>query len=371
MKYPSGFRRKANGKLEYRFTHNKVRYSLICDNVPDGLRQGRELIEELEKNGYIKNKNIMLEDYHAEFFEIWRQSVKPATVAAFKGIAQKYLEVFGKHKIREIEAREVQMFYDDLLDEKGIAVSTARGIIRQFSGVLKEAVKDGIIQVNPCERVRFRKNDKPKATETIHRALTVQEQKDFEKAIEGCWHENLLLFMLYSGVRVGEASGLMWQDVDFKDGVIHIRRTITYSENYKIMLGENTKSASGVRDLPMTKKLRKILMAQKERDLAIGIIDDVVFLSRRDGLVRHDSVDKEIKNAITKMPGKVERFTSHCLRDTYATRFLEAGGDLKTLQAILGHSTFAMTSDLYAHVLPNTKLDKMERMEKMMEGEGT
>lgn len=51
------------------------------------------------------------------------------------------------------------------------------------------------------------------------------------------------------------------------------------------------------------------------------------------------------------------------MRDTFATRFIEQGGTAQTLKTILGHSTLAMTMDLYAHVLPNTKAEDMNRVQ--------
>ena len=60
-------------------------------------------------------------------------------------------------------------------------------------------------------------------------------------------------------------------------------------------------------------------------------------------------------------------FTFHTLRHTFATRGLECGIDLKSMQCILGHATFAMTADLYSHVLPNTKLKEMEKLEMVFQ----
>lgn len=55
-------------------------------------------------------------------------------------------------------------------------------------------------------------------------------------------------------------------------------------------------------------------------------------------------------------------FTSHALRDTFATRYIEQGGNPQTLKTILGHSSYSITMDLYSQVLPNTKKQEMERI---------
>lgn len=61
---------------------------------------------------------------------------------------------------------------------------------------------------------------------------------------------------------------------------------------------------------------------------------------------------------------KIERFTCHAFRDTFATRYIEEGGSAQVLKTILGHSSLAMTMDLYSHVMPDTKQQEMELIEK-------
>ena len=58
----------------------------------------------------------------------------------------------------------------------------------------------------------------------------------------------------------------------------------------------------------------------------------------------------------------IERFTSHAMRDTFATRYIEQGGNMQTLKTLLGHSSITLTMDLYAHVLPDTKQNEMQRI---------
>ncbi|MDO4439134.1 MAG: tyrosine-type recombinase/integrase [Eubacteriales bacterium] len=60
----------------------------------------------------------------------------------------------------------------------------------------------------------------------------------------------------------------------------------------------------------------------------------------------------------------IDRVTPHALRDTFATRAIENGMNPQTLKKILGHSSLAMTMDLYAHVLPNTMQEEMEKIAK-------
>lgn len=74
------------------------------------------------------------------------------------------------------------------------------------------------------------------------------------------------------------------------------------------------------------------------------------------------SIDSVLKR-LRQQGIEIERFTHHAFRDTFATRYIEEGGNMQTLQKILGHSSLAMTADLYAHVLPSTKQQEMKQIE--------
>lgn len=369
---PQGMRRTPNGRIELRFTFNGSRYSVTGSDVPDCLEKERQKLEELKNTSYVLNKDIRLEQYYQEYLQVWRRSVRTSTVVGFRCICEKHiLPELGKYKVREMEVRMIQGLYDTLIDDKGLKVQTVEFYMNALGKILKEAVKDGIITSNPYDRLRHRKNTDAKATDGIHRALTRSEQAAFEKAISGSWYEHFLIFMLYSGCRFGEAAALTWDCVDFETGTIQIKRTLTKKENGGFMIGESTKTKSGEREIPMTSTLKKCLLEQRKRNFAtIGKVGsgDIVFLSKiSQKAISPKRIEEAIQIALRQMPD-VPRFTSHALRDTFSTRFLEAGGSMKTLQVLLGHSSFAMTSDLYAHVMPDTKAEEMERMEKRMKG---
>mgnify|MGYP002513120839 CR=1 FL=1 len=93
--------------------------------------------------------------------------------------------------------------------------------------------------------------------------------------------------------------------------------------------------------------------------------DNRVFVSVYGDIVRNNALNRAISSALSRLrdQGKpIERFTAHTLRDTFATRFIEQGGNPQTLKMILGHSSLSMTMDLYSHVLPNTKQKEMDNL---------
>ncbi len=83
------------------------------------------------------------------------------------------------------------------------------------------------------------------------------------------------------------------------------------------------------------------------------------------GIVHNHAVNRAISGTLGRLEdqGKpIGHFTAHALRDTFAIRYIEQGGNPQTLKTILGHGSLAMTMDLYSHVMPNTKQKEMDKL---------
>ena len=116
----------------------------------------------------------------------------------------------------------------------------------------------------------------------------------------------------------------------------------------------------------MTEEIKAVLQNQKDR-FETNIIDlnAYIFRTPEGGPISRERVQAELDRiikAIQKENPDFKRFTSHCFRHTFATRAIENGMKPQTLKTILGHSSLAMTMDLYSHVLPSTKADEMEKI---------
>ena len=101
-------------------------------------------------------------------------------------------------------------------------------------------------------------------------------------------------------------------------------------------------------------------------------LEDLVFTTNEGRPSTRDRVNADLKRCMKNMQEEgidIPVFTFHTLRHTFATRGLECGIELKSMQCILGHATFSMTADLYSHVLPDTKVKEMEKMEQIFEKE--
>ncbi|ETP70919.1 site-specific recombinase XerD, partial [Lachnospiraceae bacterium JC7] len=235
-------------------------------------------------------------------------------------------------------------------------------VMKLLNCIMKAAKVEGVIDRNPCEGVKNLKRTEQEARETIHRALTLEETEEFFRAAKdrNSWYLPLYEFLINTGCRIGEAGALQRSDIDIKNNVIHIRRTITISE-VGIEIGESPKTKTSKRDIPMNDAIKTAIQKQEQqnRDLFGDIIslNSHIFSSMNGGFISSTVVIRDIK-ATLKNTG-IDYFTPHAFRDTFATRAIEAGMNPQTLKEILGHSSYSMTMDLYAHVMENTKQKEM------------
>ena len=363
-KLPSGTRRRKDGILEKRFTVNGVRYSVYAVNIKELSEKEQSLREQIKQGGYTQNRNITLKTYFSEWIEQKKLNTKINSIRLYKRQYYNHIDRYlGNKKIKDIERREILKMQGEL--SKTLSPASVNNIIVILNMILNDAVIDEIIIKNPANRIKALKAEK-KATETTHRALTKQEQTDFMAELKDNYYYSYIALMLASGMRSGEVSALTWQDIDYKNNVIHVMRTVTKQENGTMAVGKTAKSDAGVRDIPITATIRKILQENKAKRDIIPFDNSYVFVSPYGNIVANQHINDAIRATIKRLndAGKqIEPFTSHAMRDTFATRYIEQGGNMQTLQKILGHSSITMTMDIYAHVLPDTKQDEMNRIQ--------
>lgn len=141
--------------------------------------------------------------------------------------------------------------------------SSVNTIMRQLKSLFNDAVEEGIMSRSPAIGVKALKVDS-KATDTYHRALTEEEQKIFMQEAKKEWLYELLVLLICTGMRVGEATALTWQDIDYKNNVIHVTKTISRTSKGEYTIG-TPKSDSSIRDIPITAAIKEILWDQKQK----------------------------------------------------------------------------------------------------------
>ncbi len=383
-KLPQGVRRKetkTGGTIyEKRFTVNGERFSVYGASVKEVQEKEQERREEIKKGTYARglntNKTITLDEYFADYIEARRKQekkkvesienrkrkAKSNTLHTYANIYNKHISpMIGNRKLSTVQTKDILKVM--AAAENGCSVNMANYALL-IMGLVFEAAKDArIIPVNPCKDIKkIPEEEREAATKTIHKAMTRDEQTAFTEAAKDNYYYTLLAFMLCTGCRVGEAGALKWKDIDTKRNVIHICRTLTKTEDGKTTTG-TPKTKTSVRDIPITLQAAEILRTQKTRTGDIYRIDgdSFVFYSPTGQYVNATQVNKEI-GIILEKAGLDRKLTSHALRDTFATRFIEDGGTPQALKYQMGHKSYSMTMDLYAQITPEQISKEMDGM---------
>ncbi len=249
------------------------------------------------------------------------------------------------------------------------------------------------LEIISSKRQLFRRKEEISMTnkeKVERRRISVEEQEIFLDYLLRTknWYEEIYQFMLLTGMRIGEIGGLQWEDIDFANKFIYVKKTLSYQyENgKKTMKLTSPKTENSVRKIPFFGETREILERQfekvKRKRVDLGErwrqpeeLGNLVFLTSMGSPIGRYSVESDMRY-VTKqindmfrtealytggIPKKFERVHPHALRHTFATRCFEKGMTPRTVQEIMGHANYNTTVS-YTPVLDDIKLKEAERL---------
>lgn len=358
---PMGIRQRKNGKFEGRVQYEHERYSVYADSVSELKTKMTELRYRLEHGSFVAKDKMTVKEWFETWIEDYKNNqVKTGTIIAYTNYYNCYVDKYiGKKKIVDVRGEHIQRIYNGLVKD-GISISTIKIISTVINGCFKQAVKNGIIERNPVTLATIPRQSEVKP----RRVFSVPEQEIFMQYAKGSYLYNLFALALRTGMRSGEIRGLKYSDINKKKQVIHVVRTLKYEGGKRGFFEDTPKTKTSKRDIPLTQDMIDIIDEQSRiYNSEIAYIDGYIFRTYEGGPISRERLQSEINRIISKINKagiEFEYFTPHCFRHTFATRAIENGMKPQTLKAILGHSTLAMTMDLYSHVLPTTKAEEME-----------
>jgi integrase len=281
--------------------------------------------------------------------------------------------LLGHVKLADLSTPRVQRFADQLIDrpmasnprdpgenERGmISRSMARKILSSLKSIVRDAHRQGQINRDPARPVSIKVPTRG--------TLKVRAGRDFpDKAEINAILDKatgrlrpLLIAAIFTGMRASELRGLRWADVDLESRVVHVRQR---ADAWGTM--GPPKSEAGERTIALASMA---LNALREWKLACPKGDlDLVFPNGQGRVQMHSNIANrgfyplQVALGIVDEHGKA-RYGFHCLRHFFASLMIDQQVPMKRLQAMLGHSTMAMTSDTYGHLFPDPAGDQ-ERM---------
>lgn len=305
--------------------------------------------------------NMMVDAWFEYWIDVKKKTVRPNTVRNYTERYNKNIQkIIGRKILTEVKPIHCQKIFTDMAEE-GYKTSTIYQTRIALFNMLEFAKENEVILSNPCKKSV--KSDMGKPSQKKE-ALTIDVQKKFIEYAKGQSYENQFRFILQTGLRTGELVGLKWEDIDFSKKAIRIQRSMEY--RYSVgewRIGE-PKSKAGYRTIPLTDETIRILTEQKEKNKNIKKIQEewyeFIFLSRKGEPVKNSAYDTALFKICDK--AKINRFSMHVLRHTFATRCIEGGMMPKTLQKILGHSNIGITMNLYVHITEDEKQKEIDKV---------
>ena len=185
----------------------------------------------------------------------------------------------------------------------------------------------------------------PKKTTTEKQVLDDGQLERFMEAIkeEPYWNDFFYVEVM-TGLRRGEICGLKWQDINFEENKLQVKRSVSVKKGGGVSIGE-TKTETGVRCIQMPPSVAELLKSKKQTAITEWVFPHFLHPEQP---ISPASAYRKLKVILKNAELPLIRF--HDLRHTFATHATQGGVDPKTLAGILGHTNASFTLDTYTHV---------------------
>ena len=386
----------SENKYSYRWTVDfGKRHAIYASNLDD-LRLKEQRVE-LNKLEGIKDPPATLTV--ERLYETWKnlkRGIKVSTQSGYAGVFESLIRPsFGKKRVAAVKRSDVRAFYISLLEERGVSIGTVERVHNVLQQVFQYAVDDDLLRKNPCDRVlkeiKLSFCDLTSAKKT---SLSLRQEINFlrflyEDERYRHWFPTFFI-MANTGLRVGELTGLRWQDVDLVNGILNVNHTLQYfnhrdSKGIYFSIG-TPKTINGYRKIALTQATIDAFLMEKEyQEMArleskdeIDGYDDFIFINRFGHVQHQGTLNKAIRriirdyNTAAVAKGKTDpedllpHFSCHVLRHTYATRLIECGSNIKFVSYQMGHSEVKITLDRYVSVTNDFKHKEIKGFEDYM-----
>ena len=278
-----------------------------------------------------------------------KPNVRVATADRYRLVIEQYtIPRIGSIKLTKLTAHDLQKLYKELMESgrtrgksghgnPGLSSTTVRSLHLMLHNALNRAVKERLILRNPTEDCIA-----PKVQKFEMQILPPEHIKDYLDAADKRGLLPMFYLELVSGLRKGELTALLWSDLDIQNKTISVSK-----QAYKVdgkMTVMPPKTANSIRHIALSNETLDMLKKLKEENPD----SKYIFTSPVTGEMYHPDSVVNLHKKILKEAG-LEHIRFHDLRHTFATLALQNGVDVKTVSAMLGHSSAGFTLATYTH----------------------
>ena len=312
-------------------------------SITEARRLRDDYMNEINLYGSIKKEEPVKEtklfgEVAQQWAEIMSQKVKSSTLKDYRCAMNHYiLPRFGNMPIKDIDFLDVEEFRSKLKCTN----KRKNNVLVPMRSVMKFALKAGLIDKNPMGLIDNLKVSKPEiyplSIDEVHRFLDVVRPE----------YKNFFQVAFYTGMRFGEMAVLKWKNVDFRLGVIKVRKTLVRGEEGL------PKTKGSIRDIKMLDPVVESLRDQRKATMGKS---DYVFLNYYGRPLLPNSVNFHIWKPALKKAGLKPR-SLYQTRHTFATLMLDGGELPGWVQKMMGHESLKMILERYYSYIKNYQRD--------------
>lgn len=322
-----------------------------------------DLLSQLQQDTYTAPSTVTVREWLTTWLD-GRQGIAETTRAGYEIDVRRIVKAFGPRHLRQVTPAMVNSFYAEL--SKTLNPKTVRNTHGTFHKALDDAVRHGVISRNVSDFAELPRAERPEMT-----TWSLDELKQFLHHTESHRLYPAFLLACSSGLRRSEVLGLRWRNVDLDNGRAAIVDTVVPVKGEAVLRTGETKSRRSRRVIPLDPTTVAVLRSHKTRQkverLAAGSLWsdlDLCFVNEIGEPVKPDTFSR-IWKRLAKEAG-VSPLTPHPgARHSWATLALEDGIALRIVQEQPGHSSIAITADVYQHVSEDLSREAVERVAEM------
>lgn len=340
----------------------------------EAVKAGNEAFNEYLHGTVLKPCDMSVADFMEDWYKTHESQWKPATKRAYrKQIDNHIIPELGHYKLTSLNARSIQVFINNLFNA-GVNRVSIRNAKSKLSSALDFAVTLEYIKSNPAKSVKLPSSRAvpEKASGSKPHIYVDKEMRDrlFEMYPED--HVIHVTYMLgyRAGLRIGEALGLTFSDIDFDKGTIKIDRQLQLFAGSKDVFITGPKYNSN-REIKIDSVLLSLLKKKRMQVLKDKAKYNEYYTNYylKDGKLVTEETDTLMDLVCVKENGEFikpqyveywnvkfrkkygyEVFNYHSLRKTHCTELLSRGANPKDVQKRLGHKNIQVTLQIYTEV---------------------
>lgn len=328
-------------KVGETFDGKAIRKSFYSDiSLADAKRKGEEYKVSSEVQaitGQGVQQTTAFKEWATKWLEIYKKPYVSNNTYLYNyknAIDNHIMPYFEKSTLQNIKPIDIQKFY---ASKRSMSMSALEKIKICLDGIFETAIDNDLIFKSPARNIKLMSD----AEKNIKNVYTTEQMKIAKQFFINKMPEVYLL--LCTGLRRGEMLGLKWEDIDFKNSKLSVKRTI--ANKYNGGVEERPPKWNSYRDIPLEKNLSELLQSIPRINQFVFPNQDTIQCQYPSAWSRKLSRYMEILNKKTGLPV----LSAHELRHTYGTELRRRGIDIYTIQKIMGHRDLQMTTEIYVH----------------------